>query len=69
MINKGDIVLGYGEIKKARRIVSNYLREHEWDEEDIEDLSDEFILGFMYSQYESWKDIDNYRQRVEKVLT
>ena len=69
MINKGDIVLGYGKIKKARRIVSNYLREHEWDEEDIEDLSDEFILGFMHSQYESWKDIDNYRQRVEKILT
>ena len=69
IINKGDIVLGYGAIKKARRIVSSYLREHEWDEEDIKDLSDEFILGFMCSQYETWKDIEDYRQRVKKILT
>lgn len=69
MINKGDIILGYGKMKTARRIVGNYLREHDWDEEDIKELSDEFILGFMHSQYEAWKDIDNYRLRVQKVLT
>lgn len=69
MIKKDDIVIGYGIKKKARRIVSDYLREHGWDEEDIEDISDEFVLGFMHSQDLAWKDIENYRQKVGKILT
>lgn len=59
MMSKWQIIYTTDQIKEAKRNVQKYMRKHGSDEDFIENISDDFVMGFMISQGMAWSDYDN----------
>ena len=59
MMGRFQIICTTDQIKEAKRNVQKYMMEHGSDEDFIENISDDFVLGFMISQRMSWSDYDD----------
>ena len=59
MMNRFQVIYTTDQIKEAKRNVQKYMRRHGSDEDFIENISDDFVMGFMISQRMAWSDYDN----------
>ena len=53
MMNRFQVICTTDQIKEAKRNVRSS------DEDFIENISDDFVMGFMISQRMAWSDYDN----------
>lgn len=58
MMNRFQVICTKDQIKEAKRNVQKYMRRHGSDEDFIENISDDFVMGFMISQRMAWSDYD-----------
>lgn len=63
MMGRFQVICTTNQIKEARRNVQKYMRKHKSDEDFIENISDDFVMGFMISQRMAWDDYDNGTRR------
>ena len=63
MMGRFQVICTMDQIKEAKRNVQKYMRKHKSDEDFIENISDDFVMGFMISQRMAWDDYDNGTQR------
>lgn len=63
MMGRLQVICTTDQIKEAKRNVQKYMRKHKSDEDFIENISDDFVMGFMISQRMSWDDYDNGTRR------
>lgn len=59
MMNRFQVICTTDQIIEAKRNVQKYMRRHGSDEDFIENISDDFVMGFMISQRMAWSDYDN----------
>lgn len=69
LIGRWDIRCNTDEIKDATCTVQKYMRSHGSDEEFIQNINHDFVLGFMISQRMVWEgieeEIEKYREKCE----
>ena len=58
MMGRLQVICTTDQIKEAKRNVQKYMRRHGSDEDFIENISDDFVMGFMISQRMAWSDYD-----------
>lgn len=63
MMGRLQVICTTDQIKEAQRNVQKYMRKHKSDEDFIDNISDDFVMGFMISQRMVWDDYDNGTQR------
>ena len=63
MMGRFQVICTTDQIKEAKHNVQKYMRKHKSDEDFIENISDDFVMGFMISQRMSWDDYDNGTRR------
>ena len=63
MMGRLQVICTMDQIKEAKRNVQKYMRKHKSDEDFIDNISDDFVMGFMISQRMVWDDYDNGTQR------
>lgn len=63
MMGRLQVICTTDQIKEAKRNVQKYMRKHKSDEDFIDNISDDFVMGFMISQRMVWDDYDNGTQR------
>lgn len=63
MMGRLQVICTMDQIKEAKRNVQKYMRKHKSDEDFIDNISDDFVMGFMISQRMAWDDYDNGTQR------
>ena len=63
MMGRLQVICTTDQIKEAKHNVQKYMRKHKSDEDFIENISDDFVMGFMISQRMAWDDYDNGTQR------
>lgn len=67
-----DIICNTDEIKTATYRVQEYMRNHGSDKEFIQNINNDFVLGFMISQRMVWEgieeEIEKYRKKCEKEI-
>ena len=63
MMGRWQVLITTDQIKEAKHNVQKYMRKHKSDEDFIENISDDFVMGFMISQRMAWDDYDNGTQR------
>lgn len=63
MMGRLQVICTTDQIKEAKRNVQKYMRKHKSDEDFIDNISDDFVMGFMISQRMAWGDYDNGTQR------
>lgn len=72
LIGRWDIRCNTDEIKDATCTVQKYMRSHGSDEEFIQNINHDFVLGFMISQRMVWEgieeEIEKYREKCEKEI-
>ena len=66
MMGRLQIICTMDQIKEAKRNVQKYMRKHKSDEDFIDNISDDFVMGFMISQRMAWDDYDNGAQNEEE---
>lgn len=59
MMGRFQVICTMDQIKEAKRNVQRYMRKHKSDEDFIENISDDFVMGFMISQRMAWDDCDS----------
>ena len=59
MMGRFQVICTMDQIKEAKRNVQKYMRKHKSDEDFIENISNDFVMGFMISQRMAWDDYDN----------
>ena len=63
MMGRLQVICATDQIKEAKRNVQKYMKKHKSDEDFIDNISDDFVMGFMISQRMVWDDYDNGTQR------
>ena len=63
MMGRFQVICTTDQIKEAKRNVQKYMKKHKSDEDFIENISDDFVTGFMISQRMAWDDYDNGTRR------
>lgn len=63
MMGRLQVICTTDQIKEAKHNVQKYMRKHKSDEDFIDNISDDFVMGFMISQRMVWDDYDNGTQR------
>lgn len=63
MMSRLQVICTTDQIKEAKRNVQKYMRKHKSDEDFIDNIRDDFVMGFMISQRMAWDDYDNGTQR------
>ena len=63
MMSRLQVICTTDQIKEAKRNVQKYMRKHKSDEDFIDNIRDDFVMGFMISQRMTWDDYDNGTQR------
>ena len=68
MMSRWQIICTTDQIKEAKRNVQKYMRRHGSDEEFIENISNDFVMGFMISQRMAWDDYDKLSWNDDKRI-